>query len=192
MLPVDRVEGVCINLTPLMKNTIRAKILMVEAPAQYSVGQALVFWLAEQLTADRVLSTEKIRLVLEEFNLTIQIFGDKLEAAMDEVQACRSVGQMKKLPACKFGLLDMKEACIDGQATFLDLETGESFPSIDKMPLRALVYNLTTLFMRYRTQASRPVSVPQNTNEGNDGQRQSRDGVSHRPPQRQHAGGHPG
>jgi hypothetical protein len=135
-----------------MKNAIRTKILkhnrLVE---EYNFGEALVFWLGDVLAGTHFVSPDQQRLVLEEFCDGICEFGKALGKDLDTVLG-RGMAEIKRLPVCKIGFLDRKLVCMDGQAFFLDITTGEKVPATDHMPLETLAYNLTTLSVRYNNQ----------------------------------------
>lgn len=151
MLAAD-VENTATSLSPLLVNIIKKRIIKTEASCMlYTHGEALLFWLADWLTLIKLLKPDQLQLLIEEFAPTITTFGTQLQKA-EEDTPIDSLAQVKKLPTCKVGFLDRRIACIDGRDTFLDLETGDTFPAVDRLPLETIGYNLTTLFLRYQNQ----------------------------------------
>jgi hypothetical protein len=145
----DQVERLCTQLSPLLKNTIRTKILhYTEPPKDYDFGEALTFWLADLLTGTKIISADQVRLLLEEFYSGILVFGDSLTTAWET----KGTMNRKRLPDCKIGFLDRQLVCMDGQNFFLDLVTGKKEAVSETKSLEVLMYNLTTLFVRYKNQ----------------------------------------
>jgi hypothetical protein len=150
-----RVEGICQHLSAAVGAHIKYQILKTTEPRNYTVGEALLFWLADWFTRINLLKQEQLIRLLDNFAPSIINFGAELEVALLRGNSARSIKSALKLPMCKLGFLDRRVACMDGRDTFLDLETGESFPAKDRLPLETLAYNLTSLFVRYRTQMNR-------------------------------------
>ncbi len=152
MLACD-VENICSSLSPLLKNTIRNKILKLEEPAtEYTCGEALVIWTADWLSRVMLLSADQLRLVLEEFVDNIIKAGDELGYHMYRTPPTKDQEARKKYPVCKLGFLDRKLVCMDGRDTFVDLTTGNKTKAINSQPLETVAYNLTTLFIRYNSE----------------------------------------
>lgn len=152
-------ENLCTHLSPLLKNIIRSKILKLKEPSKtYNFGQALIFFLADMLTGSKLVTQDQLRVLLEEFSDRIVDFGIKLEAAW-KAAPVSNLRSFKSLPVCKIGFLDRQLVCIDGQDTFLDLNSGERVPSTDNLPLEVIAYNLTTLHVRYNNQLKKVSSA---------------------------------
>lgn len=142
---VARVEGICSHLSSLFMKTIRIKILDLQEPlSTYSFGEALTFWLADNLISTKLVQTDQMREILEEFGDRLLGFGVALEQAW-----VRGTKELRKLPLCKIGILDRRLICMDGVPFFFDIVTGQKKPATDDWPLETVVYNLTTLFVMY-------------------------------------------
>lgn len=160
MMKPESVEDICPSLSQLFKNTIRIKILGHKSlPTTYSFGEALVFWLGDMLLGTKLTTEEQMRVIFEEFHERIKSFGDTLQEVWLKDKPA-NFSAYKKLPICKIGFLDRRFVCMDGQQFFLDLTTGDRIPAADNWPLETLVYNLTTLFVRYRTKMVMGSSQP--------------------------------
>lgn len=147
----DKVERLCSNLSQLLKQAIRYKILKHEEPRTdiaYHPWEAFHFWLTDMLASTKLLQQEQLRLVVEEFSNDFKTFGLTLQTALKD-QVVKSVDKIKKLPVCKLGILDRRFICLDGRETFLDIQTGLLVPAIDNWPLETIAYNLTTMFVLY-------------------------------------------
>jgi hypothetical protein len=143
-----QVEALCTNLLPLTKNLIRTKILKYDRPPKiYTFGEAVVFWLGDLLTGSKLVTSEQLRLLLEEFSdQLIYKFGNALQTAW----VTDAEKGMKRLPSCKIGFLDRQYVCMDGIDFFLNLTTGETTKAVGISALETVAYNLTTLFVRYQ------------------------------------------
>jgi hypothetical protein len=146
-----QIESSCSHLSSLLINTIRTKILKkTELPKQYTFGEALVFFMADLLLGNKLLTAEQLRVVLEEFQDRIMTFGLDLESAW-YVATPKGIDDLKRLPVCKLGILDRQLVCMDGCDFFVNVTSGERVPAVNNMPLELIAYNLTTLFVRSRT-----------------------------------------
>jgi hypothetical protein len=151
MMKPEQVEAICHSLSPLLRNTIRSKILNCQSlPTTYTFGEALTFWVGDMLIGSKLVTSEQLRVILEEFSGRIVHFGNELQDVWLKEKP-RGLPEYKKLPICKIGFLDRRLVCMDGQAFFLDLTTGTRVPAADNWPLETLAYNLTMLFVRYNT-----------------------------------------
>ena len=146
----QKVEAVCKHLSPVTLQAIRKKVLQVpDDCVEYTVGSALVFWVADWLTGLQILAADQVRLLIEEFSPDIIKFGVELEGALKIRSEDFRRPRIMQLPCAKIGFLDRWQACMDGRDTFLDLKTGKSVPAIERRPLETIAYNLTALYLRY-------------------------------------------
>jgi hypothetical protein len=154
-MDAEAAEAICSRLSPLLKNTIRSKLLKAELPCQYTDGEALLFWFADWMSGLKLVQPDQLRLVLETLAQQIISFGNAVGAAMVALDGPRSIKGMRDLPVCKVGFLDREYVCMDGWDKFLELRTGETPPATNNMPVETIAYNLTSIFVRYTYQMKR-------------------------------------
>lgn len=141
----ERALGLCLALRGLLRNRI-CNLLKVTPHPTLSAGEALVFWVANDLNARGILQPDALQLLIETFAQDILTFGNTLGMALTGHPDLPD----DKLPVLKLGVTDTLFGVIDGQDFFLDLTSGEKVSALRAGGrIETRVYDLTSLFLCY-------------------------------------------
>jgi hypothetical protein len=151
-----KVQASCKRLSGLQLNLLRTTVLKLEPDhVQLSHGQVLLFWFADWLAGVNLLKADQMLGVCHFLGKSIVEFGDKLGKTIETAGAPQSTKAMKLLPVCKVGFLDREYVCIDGVDSFSSLSSGETVKVLSLMPIESIIYNLTSIYVRYLGQTKR-------------------------------------
>ncbi len=135
------VEGLAPLLSVLktrdLLKSVRGGVLVGSwAQIKVSPGEALLLWTADALQARMPVSEEQQRTLLSHFRSTII----KIPAAV-EVEGSGGT------PAFQLIIADGTMACLTGVPDYLDLRTGDTRPSLPRMAIELVSYNLSAIFL---------------------------------------------
>lgn len=138
--PIDGLAPILSTLTTrdILKRARSGVLVGSWAQLKVSPGEALLLWLAEALQVRMPVSSEQQTLLLSHFWPKIIEIPD-------------AVGDSGGPPVFQLIIADGTMACLTGMADYLDLRTGDTRPSLPRMAMELVSYNLSAIFI-YHTE----------------------------------------